>query len=1693
MAKDLLRDILNLGDNARDFVANKVSQSRPVQYFNPVSNKGKNFWSSGVADQLAKTQRFVESADTAKPFETFVPNIPKPIRNIPVVGQTANFVRTVGINIGDTLAAGLLNDPINIGKTIGNIASGGIGSEYGQLKPGGMKAAYNLRSYVNPGFARDYKVESDFKGLLADIAEAAMPIASAHVGASMPALAKGAVKFGAKQGLKTGTGFAVLEGLRSGRNIKDNFEYAKHLAITTAIGAASGVLVGTSIPLLVRVGHKLVNITKASIKTRAVKNAIRESGGFLALKDKTIKTKNVNDLVPASDDIDRGQVAIYKSKIKKGEKLDPIYVTKSGDKFNIEDGKTKYQAFKESGFNEVPTVELVSHREITKSTALEISKKPDGKLKSNLRTKLDSRPLNQIEIEDAFNAGDNNKVKQLIAAMSDDDPYKGSMQSLFGDDIAEEAIVKPLVKTNDTSEIQEIRNSIIEGENILRTGMRSGRKISPTERIIVSKSVENARSKIGIESKRTMGGDDYKVQEFSFDELMNMGETNKAKPTVSQSVPVVNNASSVQPVPGSLAMPAQGPAVIPGITGSNGDSILSDAKKEITTAAKLESSRAADQTVVKGWKKFYTGFVNRFQPFEDVVDKIERETNSKIIPSQNPTYTVNQLLGAGGSARLRHQKKLTPILDMLDEFKIDKEDMDVFLKASRDIELSGRAGGILGSDAGLAQSRIDVLSQRYDPKILKDISNKFYSYLDEGLQMLRDSGFIHGAGYDSIKGANQSYVPFERVMDEVDNYLGLPAKTAMVGTQPINQIKGSERQIYSPIESIIADTYKIESAVARNRVATSLVNLRKVAPEYNDMFKVTDKSSSSTITVWEGGKKLYYEVGEDIANAAKGMNEESMGTVLKILSAPASLMRQGATGRNIDFMIPNAVKDQFDAAVASRYGYKPFIDYIRGLSHLIRYERTGSDEIMEGWLSSGGSMSFENLSGRKAVSEEILDATAKRSILGKLKNWVIGGLDTFGKYSETPTRLGLYQRAYENTGNTLLAAAESRDGTLDFARMGNKMVVINSIVPYFNVGVQGFDRMIRAAKENPAKFSINMTLYAALPATVTAVYNNLMYPEEYKEIAQYEKDVNLLIVTGRDDEGRPTFVTLPKGNIAPLIMNPVEDFVTYLAGNDPRSFKELAFNLFGDTLPILQGGDNFSQVASRTVGANLPQFIKPTIEDMTNYSFFKNRNIVSPYALNKPPEEQVKDNTASLYKYAGNVLGVSPLRVENFAVGTLAGYIKTPSNIYETLKNKAEGERVNINAVPVVSRFVGSGGLPEDTEKYRLRDEKRELEADLKNEGKPNLIQRILGIEPSSAASGTPNIAATKEVKLYAIDKGFTDYLKPNPYKDEDQAKKWETAKLKKAEQILNDVDPKITEQVKMNALKAMGVTIPGASSDADGQNMSDNTKVEEIPDIYSYWDGTDLKTIDFNKYKAKDSGNRTEAVKVKRDVYTKALQTYREDLPDGEKDKILSKLGVSREDMEYYDLASDVEEVRRTVVDTAVEGSGNDRKTLMLDLSNLKQEVNGKAILTNGIIDDLYKEELITKPERNYLKSITYKGGKFAIKKSKSRKGSSGKKLAAALKQVLSSQPDLPKVNIDSSIGDNQDYQKVPGIQVDTLFKTKVPDVQPLSISQLISNSKKKNNISAEAFKAVNAVRGGGGTQKRTPMTFTKSRAGRR
>lgn len=111
------------------------------------------------------------------------------------------------------------------------------------------------------------------------------------------------------------------------------------------------------------------------------------------------------------------------------------------------------------------------------------------------------------------------------------------------------------------------------------------------------------------------------------------------------------------------------------------------------------------------------------------------------------------------------------------------------------------------------------------------------------------------------------------------------------------------------------------------------------------------------------------------------------------------------------------------------------------------------------------------------------------------------------------------------------------------------------------------------------------------------------------------------------------------------------------------------------------------------------------------------------------------------------------------------------------------------------------------------------------------------------------------------------------------------------------------------------------------------------------------------------------------------------EKLSDEQKQTLYSSLGISSQDAEYYSVASSSNlEKTGYVLDSSSKLEG---EALYNQLSEWRKPVNGKMILSDGVIDNLAQEGLITDSQGKALKKMDYaKGGKAKSGGKKAKKG---------------------------------------------------------------------------------------------------------
>ena len=292
------------------------------------------------------------------------------------------------------------------------------------------------------------------------------------------------------------------------------------------------------------------------------------------------------------------------------------------------------------------------------------------------------------------------------------------------------------------------------------------------------------------------------------------------------------------------------------------------------------------------------------------------------------------------------------------------------------------------------------------------------------------------------------------------------------------------------------------------------------------------------------------------------------------------------------------------------------------------------------------------------------------AVSGDLVSIPFRPISALGEAVERAPRIAQYRLEKAAGETSREAALAARNITMDFDRAGQLARVINTFVPFFNVGVQGadqlFNRDLTNMVKNPKTSARTFLFMVMIPSLVAEWYNRSYFPNEYADVPNYLKETGIPLVVGRSPDtpegkpGGPQFLWLPIGEnmkfAQTLFTNAVDKVLQQkpelleplgLKNPDkgpPRSWDDIGRSIFNIVLP--------SQVSS-------PQEItspvgKTTIELLTNRDLFRGMNIVPDPLHALPPEEQVRPWTTALSRGIGRVLGVSPAKVE-YAILNVTG------------------------------------------------------------------------------------------------------------------------------------------------------------------------------------------------------------------------------------------------------------------------------------------------------------------------------------------------------------------------------------------------------------------------------------------------------
>ncbi len=596
--------------------------------------------------------------------------------------------------------------------------------------------------------------------------------------------------------------------------------------------------------------------------------------------------------------------------------------------------------------------------------------------------------------------------------------------------------------------------------------------------------------------------------------------------------------------------------------------------------------------------------------------------------------------------------------------------------------------GVTGQEAATSIKQAEALYVKRGGNVndLRDAFNGFQDWSRKYiLKEFKDSGFLSKEAYDTIIKRNQFYAAFqvlEKIPDNIHSFNpGGGGEFFSVASQDVvKTMKGTERKIADPIQATVEKFTKAQALIARNKVASIFVDdpasqqfIRPIASSAKEMQIMKNQGMNpvaqgswsvrdfDTISRFKDGKVEKYLVPKDIAECMKRLTPWQAPRAIHAIN---TVFRQAATTLYLPFTVRNMFRDGLMAYTTSPVyegvsGMGKFSkDWIKGLFEGMKYEFGGKSQLTEQYLKAGGGFGWSGELRSKDLARKELFKN-KIDIVTDLAN-PLKWIEKLSSSVELAPRLGVYDRAFSGLGTSAKEAAHlARTSTIDFTKGGVATKVFNQFTPFVNARVQAWNNVRLAIQKNPKQTLPKMFYSVLLPGMGLYAYNRYYHSDLLDDIPSYVRDNYFTFITGTDvdKEGKtvPKYFVIPKGDVGTLVMNPLEYGLDQAMEKDPDNFGKFITNWVSDLspIPIAREGE---LSGSRALGSILPPVVKGGIEDIAGKNLYTGGDIVPKSMLNKPPEFQYKENTPELYKALGEKLGVSPLRIQNFAQSLFAGY-----------------------------------------------------------------------------------------------------------------------------------------------------------------------------------------------------------------------------------------------------------------------------------------------------------------------------------------------------------------------------------------------------------------------------------------------------
>lgn len=568
----------------------------------------------------------------------------------------------------------------------------------------------------------------------------------------------------------------------------------------------------------------------------------------------------------------------------------------------------------------------------------------------------------------------------------------------------------------------------------------------------------------------------------------------------------------------------------------------------------------------------------------------------------------------------------------------------------------------------------DTIAKYANNAAFKKAHELFQQYNRDLIDLAVASGALDSKLAAELKAKN--YVPYYRQRNGVAELVVFgeqPIRIGDIKNQPyLEQLVGGEEKILPIFTGALQNTQLLVDMALKNmatRNAAFVLQEMGVA----EIHKGKGPADPTSIRFKVDGKDMWARIDtkmkEDLFGdipaelVVKGMEgiKATLPVGIRLLGMPANLLRKFVT-RDPRYAVRQVFRDSMSAVLTTG---ADFVPVYQTLKDMVGMKRTGTMEVLQGRGILGGQV----VVGATDDMSKILQQLAS----GK-PGWdmAMAKLDEFAMMGDAATRVSMYN-SFLKQGLSEREATFATLEAMNFSRRGLSPTILyaNTLIPFFNAGVQGLDVLYRAYKGDMVaseKLRVRNKLFMrmGMMAALTMFYAAMMDDDETYENANPDERYN------------NWFVPTPLGTFRV----PIPFEAGLIAKGLPEGVYRMAFtdDKNADVLKALK------DLAMRSLPGDMPTAIKPVVELMLNRSFFTGREIVDK-SMSQVAEYQYRPNTPETIKLFGE-LGISPAKVEYFIKGYtgslplgIIGAVETVTGIKSAEK---EAPAMRIYEAPIV-------------------------------------------------------------------------------------------------------------------------------------------------------------------------------------------------------------------------------------------------------------------------------------------------------------------------------------------------------------------------------------------------------------------------